>query len=119
MKVGVKMCSGNQAFEILAAVYDSGNLIMDGKICDAFLYGSYARGEQNSESDIDILLTTDLAQEEISEKRRAIAALSSDLSLAYDVTVSIQIVPLIQFRRYANYLPFYQNVLKEGIRYAS
>ena len=58
-------------------------------------------------------------QEQIAEKRRAIAALSSDLSLAHDVTVSIQIVPLAQFHRYADFLPFYQNVLKEGIRYAS
>ena len=84
-----------------------------------YLFGSYARGEQNAESDIDILLTADLTQEQIVEKRRAIAALSSDLSLDHDVTVSIQIVPLAQFLRYADFLPFYQNVLKEGIRYAS
>ena len=84
-----------------------------------YLFGSYARGEQTAESDIDILLTADLTQEQISEKRRAIAALSSDLSLNHDVTVSIQIVPLAQFLRYADFLPFYQNVLREGIRYAS
>ena len=83
------------------------------------MYGSYARGDFHAESDIDILLTADLTQEQISEKRRAIAALSSDLSLAHDVTVSIQIVPLAQFHRYADFLPFYQNVLREGIRYAS
>ena len=100
-------------------MYASCNQISDGKIHDAILYGSYARGEQNAESDIDILLTADLTQEQIAEKRRAIAALSSDLSLDHDVTVSIQIVPMAQFRRYADFLPFYQNVLKEGIRYAS
>lgn len=113
------MCTKNEAFEILASVYVSCNRISDSKIHDAILYGSYARGEQNAESYIDILLTADLTQEQIAEKRRAIAALSSDLSLAHDVTVSIQIVPLVQFRRYADFLPFYQNVLKEGIRYAS
>ena len=113
------MCTKNEAFEILASVYASCNQISDGKIHDAILYGSYARGEQNTESDIDILLTADLTQEQIAEMRRAIAALSSDLSLDHDVTVSIQIVPLAQFRRYADFLPFYQNVLKEGIRYAS
>ena len=113
------MCTKSEAFEILASVYASCNQISDGKIQDAILYGSYARGEQNAESDIDILLTADLTQEQIVEKRRAIAALSSDLSLDHDVTVSIQIVPLAQFLRYADFLPFYQNVLKEGIRYAS
>ena len=121
------MCTKNEAFEILASVYDSCNQLSGGKIHDAILYGSYARGEQTAESDIDILhelliaylATADLTQEQISEKRRAIAALSSDLSLAHDVTVSIQIVPLAQFHRYADFLPFYQNVLREGIRYAS
>ena len=111
------MCTKSEAFEILASVYASCNRISGGKIHDAILYGSYARGEQNAESDIDILLTADLTQEQIVEKRRAIAALSSDLN--HDVTVSIQIVPLAQFLRYADFLPFYQNVLKEGIRYAS
>ena len=113
------MCTKSEAFEILASVYASCNQISGGKIQDAILYGSYARDEQNAESDIDILLTADLTQEQIVEKRRAIAALSSDLSLDHDVTVSIQIVPLAQFQRYADFLPFYQNVLREGIRYAS
>ena len=113
------MCTKSEAFEILASAYASCNRTSGGKIHDAILYGSYARGEQNAESDIDILLTADLTQEQIVEKRRAIAALSSDLSLDHDVTVSIQIVPLAQFLRYADFLPFYQNVLKEGIRYAS
>ena len=65
------MCTKNEAFEILASVYASCNQISDGKIHDAILYGSYARGEQNAESDIDILLTADLTQEQIVEKRRS------------------------------------------------
>ena len=40
-------------------------------------------------------------------------------TLDHDITVSVHVVPLAQFRRYADFLPFYQNVLKEGIRYAS
>ena len=113
------MCTKSEAFEILASVYASCNRISGGKIHDAILYGSYARGEQNAESDIDILLTADLSQEQIAAHRRAVSAVSSALSLEHDVTVSIHVVPLTQFQRYADFLPFYQNVLKEGIRYAS
>ena len=109
----------NEAFEILASVYASCNQISDGKIHDAILYGSYARGEQNAESDIDILLTADLTQEQIASQRRAVSGVASTLSLDHDITVSVHVVPLAQFRRYADFLPFYQNVLKEGIRYAS
>ncbi len=108
-----------EALEILASVYASCNKISGGKIRDAILYGSYARGEQSEESDVDILLTADLTQEQISDMRRDFAALASAISLDRNVTVSVQVVPLSQFLRYADFLPFYRNVLKEGIRYAS
>ena len=113
------MCTKNEAFEILASVYASCNQISGGKIHDAILYGSYARGKQSAESDIDILLTADLTQEQIASQRRAVSGVASALSLDHDITVSVHVVPLAQFRRYADFLPFYQNVLKEGIRYAS
>ena len=113
------MCTKSQALDILAAVYQNCNQIYSGTIQDAILYGSYARGDNNDESDIDILITANLTQEQISANRKALAALSGRLGLDHDTMISIQVVPLAQFNRYADYLPFYQNVLREGIRYAS
>ena len=113
------MCTRNQALEILKSVYHACDPILGHSIHDAILYGSYARGDFTAESDIDILLTADLTQEQIASQRRAVSGVASALSLDCDVTVSVHVVPLTQFRRYANFLPFYQNVLKEGIRYAS
>ena len=78
------------------------------------MYGSYARGDFTAESDIDILLTAVLTQEQIASQRRAVSGVASTLSLDHDITVSVHVVPLAQFRRYADFLPFYQNVLKEG-----
>ena len=104
------MCTRNQAFEILKIVYHACDPILGHSIHDAILYGSYARGDFTAESDIDILLTADLTQEQIASQRRAVSGVASTLS---------HVVPLAQFRRYADFLPFYQNVLKEGIRYAS
>ena len=86
-------------------------------IQDAYLYGSYARGDFDSESDVDILLTVDILPGELSTYRNSIAAISSDLSLSHDVTVSISVKPYKQFCRYSSVLPFYKNVLTEGIRY--
>ena len=113
------MCTRNQAFEILKTVYQMCCPILEHSIHDAILFGSYARGDFHAESDIDILLTADLTQEQIASHRHAVSGVASALSLDYDVTVSVHVVPLAQFRRYADFLPFYQNVLKEGIRYAS
>lgn len=111
------MCNRNQAVEILKKVYEK-TLPIFKCIASAYLYGSYARGDYNNESDVDILLIVDLSQEEISEKRMAVASVSSELSLEYGVTVSVTIKPKVQFNRYFSVLPFYRNVLKEGIKYA-
>ena len=112
------MCTRSRAFEILKNVYHASDPILEHSIHDAILFGSYARGDFNAESDIDILLTVDLMQEQITSHRRAVSGVASMLSLDHDITVSVHVVPLAQFRRYADFLPFYQNVLKEGIRYA-
>jgi len=113
------MCNQSQAIAILGEVYTSCSPVFGNAIADAYLYGSYARGDYHSESDIDILLTVDLPQEAIAKLRSRLAAIISDLSLKHDITVSVAVKPLAQFNRYADVLPYYKNVLKEGIRYAS
>ncbi len=113
------MCNQSQAIAILGEVYTSCNPIFGNAITDAYLYGSYARGDYHAESDIDILLAVDLTQETIAKLRNRLAAIVSDLSLEHDITVSVTVKPLAQFKQYADVLPYYQNVLREGIRYAS
>ena len=112
------MCTQNQALYRLGEVYRFCNPIFQNAVQDAFLYGSYARGDQHAESDVDILLTVDMDQREIAKCRSAVAAVTSDLSLKHDITVSVTVKPLEQFRRFADVLPYYKNVLGEGIRYA-
>ena len=111
------MCNRNHAVEILNKLFEK-TLPIFKCIDSAYLYGSYARGDYNNESDVDILLIVDLSQEEISDKRMAVASVSSELSLEYGVTVSVTVKPKTQFNRYFSVLPFYQNVLREGIKYA-
>lgn len=112
------MCNKNQALEILGRVFTECNELFRNKIKHAYLYGSYARGDYNSNSDVDILLTVDMDASEISKYRSAVAKVTSGLSLDYDVTVSVTVKPLAQFIRFSNVLPYYQNVLKEGVPYA-
>ena len=113
------MCNQSQAISILGEVYASCNPILDSRIKSAYLYGSYARGDYHAGSDIDILLTVDLEAEDISAFRNSIAVVASELSLKHDVAVSVTVKPHTQFLRYINVLPYYQNVIREGIPYAS
>lgn len=48
----------------------------------------------------------------------AVAEIASDLSLEHDVTVSISVKSAELFEKYQNVLPFYQNVIREGVKYA-
>ena len=111
------MCTQNEAFVILQEVYEGCNRIF-GSVEDAYLYGSYARGDFHEESDVDILITVEKPQSEISGRRKDIARLSGELSLAHDITVSISVKTAEQFERCVSFLPFYKNVVTEGIKYA-
>ena len=115
MKGWINMCTQSQALTILEEVYQQCSRRLPCKIEDAYLYGSYARGDYHAESDVDILLTVD--GEDIAPLRKVAAGVSSFLSLKYDVTVSVSLKPAAHFLRYSDSMPFYQNVLREGIRY--
>ena len=112
------MCNKMQAIDILAEAYRRCREVFSDELCDAYLYGSYARDDYDSESDIDILVTVDMDAEKLSGFRSSVSAVNHELSLEHDITVSITAKPLEQFRRYSDILPYYRNVVKEGIRYA-
>jgi len=77
-----------------------------------YLYGSYARGEEDDESDLDVLVVLDQFDSYAREVDRT-GEIGSDLSLKYGVTVS-QV-----FVREAEWLhgdtPFLSNVREEAI----
>lgn len=84
------------------------------KLDNVWLYGSYARGDFDEESDIDVMALVDLPKEMLATYRRKVSDLTSDLDLKYDVLLSIKLQDKDTFSRFSNTLPFFQNVLKEG-----
>ena len=79
------------------------------------LYGSYARNEENDESDIDILILTDLEDNEIKKLHKNIVDVSVELSLKYDILVSFVSINNDKFKKFLDVLPLYQNISNEGI----
>ena len=77
------------------------------------LYGSYARGEQTAESDVDIaVILKDGNTEKMHEEMTDIVV---DYELDQGVTLSVIQIESEQFREWNKTLPFYQNIDQEGI----
>ena len=77
------------------------------------LYGSYARGEQNDESDVDIALILNDTTDE--NKHNAMSDIVVDYELEQGKTLSVIRIEYVQYRQWNSVLPFYMNIEKEGI----
>ena len=113
------MCNKNEAITIRDEVYNACKNIFNDKISDCYLYGSYARGDYKKESDIGIMIVVDMSYIELNKYRRSVSDTGSMLSLNHDVTVSIKLQPKKELEMYKEVLPYYINVLREGIRYGN
>ncbi len=97
------------------AIAEKANTLFGNKVRNLVLYGSFARGDYDSESDIDFMLLIDLPQIELAKYRHEINELSSSLSLDYDITVSIKLKDYNIVSQYKDSVSFYKNVFAEGV----
>lgn len=81
----------------------------------AILYGSYARGDYNENSDIDIMILVNLSDKQILQFENQIFDLAFEIELKYGKTISPIIKNIDQFEYWSDALPFYRNVLEEGV----
>ena len=88
------------------------------KLTAVILYGSYARGDYDEYSDVDVMIIADINLSEFSKRQESFVDLCSELSLEYDLVVVPTFVSKKNFYRFHNVLPFYQNVEREGIKIA-
>jgi len=86
--------------------------ILGEKLKRITLYGSYARGDFNEESDIDIIALIDGDEKRF---QRQIVRLNVDLSLLYDVETSIMLVKKETFNTNADLIPLFRNIESEGV----
>ncbi len=83
--------------------------VLDGIV----LYGSYARGDETDESDLDIALI--LKGEETAAMHDAMTDIVVDYELMQEKTLSVITIEQHHFNEWKEHLPFYANIAKEGI----
>jgi len=109
------MCSQKILDLITNQVVLAAKSSLGSKLDKVILYGSYARGDYDNESDIDIMVLADIPRDDCWKERKKISELTGWLDLEYGVLVSLHVSDCRTFYKYIDDLPFYTNVLKEGI----
>ena len=83
-------------------------------IFEIVLYGSYARGNYEEDSDIDIVAVVHGSRTDLQEKLKTVWDVSAELGLENDIIVSPTVIPYDEFMRYKQMLPYYRNIAEEG-----
>lgn len=79
------------------------------------VYGSYARGDYKTDSDVDVMILVKPSEEVIRKYRDQV----SDCAFEYLIKYGIDISPVIKNEEHFNYwvdnLPYYRNIRDEGV----
>ena len=98
--------------DILAAVRAELEVLYGPRLRGLFLFGSFARGDQDAESDIDVLVVLESMARYGEEVDRTVAAVS-DLSIRF--AVSISLVYVTERKWLEGETPFLANVRREAV----
>ena len=101
------MCTRNELNLILQAMTQAYQAVYGANVVKIILYGSYARGDYQKDSDIDIVA--------IVQGDKSVWDISSDLELEYGTIVSPTVIPFAEYEKYKNDLPYYRNIESEGV----
>ena len=99
----------------LAEIRDGLSALFGARLENVFLYGSYARGEQDEESDVDILAVVNLPAGTLEQYESPVLDLAVEVGLRYDALFSVLLQDADGFHKYQTAMPFFANVMREGI----
>ena len=110
------MCTYTQLHQVPNQMAQCYHDIYGADIVGIFLYGSYARGDYDNQSDIDIAAIVKGSRLDLQNKLKAVWDISADIGLENDVVVSPTVIPYDEFEEYKEKLPYYRNIAREGMQ---
>ena len=105
----------NNVQKILNDFLEEVKTILGNRLKKIVLYGSYARGDYHKNSDIDIMILTDLSDKEINEYSMKIWEKSADIEIDQGIVISPLIRNIDNFEAWSEIKPFYINIINEGV----
>lgn len=110
------MGSSNKVLsDIVYSVYEIYNTVYGEGLRKVLLYGSYARGDYNDDSDIDLVAIVDGDRRKLQDQLKLVWRLINNLELKYEMIISPTVIPYNEFEQYKEELPYYRNIEKEGV----
>jgi predicted nucleotidyltransferase len=110
------MCDKKQLDEIMMKILLFSEAIFGGALRAVILYGSYARGDYDDGSDIDVMVLADIDRDLLRPYADALVDKAWEVSMEYDTLVSISLNNAEHFHEWREDVPFYRNVWNEGKR---
>ncbi len=112
------MLSDEKINELLQNLTAETKAIFKEKLNSIILFGSYARGDFDSESDIDILVIANISAVDLCNYRNKIDEMCGTLLFKYGIVVSVIEKDFETYNKYKNILPLYKTIETEGRRIA-
>lgn len=79
------------------------------------LYGSYARGDFKTDSDIDIMILLDISDVDLKAYSQRLSYMTYDFNLDNDLDIKPIAKSETHFEKWMASYPFYANIHKEGV----
>jgi predicted nucleotidyltransferase len=100
---------------ILGEITDNIKDLYGSKLKKIILYGSYARGHQDEESDIDLMVLIDVPEAKLRDYEKKLNKIVSDIGYSYMKVLSLIDMSYEKFNNWVDVVPFYKNVRNEGV----
>ncbi len=104
----LRMSLLNEYVDIIRQVYGE-------HVKKVILYGSYARGDQTEDSDIDIMILLDVPEHEAKPYQRKLFDATFDFNMEKEIDINPVIHNEMIFDKWVDSYPFFGNINREGV----
>ena len=109
------MCAKNELNSLLSELTQAYRLVYGDSLVKVILYGSYARGDYDQDSDIDVVALVDGQREILQQQLKRVWDTAWELELEYETIVSPTVIPYQEFLKYQDDIPYYRSIVKERV----
>ncbi len=112
------MCTQIELNSVLSEFLKYSKTQFGNELKEMILYGSYARGDYDEESDVDIAVIMEVSQGNENKFNKQLVDIMGEIyeKSGYNIVLSPIVISSELFEKWKNDLPFYRNVDREGVR---